>query len=299
MLDVNSYLNRPSLEYLTVNNPNPVNVILWTLRRKENDVVNLYNYLSELMQISTGGDFLNFGYWDDTIKDPLTSQKNLCNLVDRMANLENAKSLLDVGSGFSEPAFLWKKNHPSIDIACININSNQLVTANKNSRSHEIKMINATATSIPIADASCDRIIALESAQHFKPISEFISEIHRILKKDGIIILAIPILTESSKMSILKTGILQFTWSSEHYDIQTIKKIIQEKGLEITEIKMIGAKVYLPLAEYYMQNRQTLRERILEKYPSYVEKILFKSMIKMKQAATEKIIEYALIKCKR
>ncbi len=282
-----------------MNNPNPVNVVLWTLRRKENDVVNLYNYLSELMQISTGGDFLNFGYWDDTTKDPLTSQKNLCNLVDRMANLENAKSLLDVGSGFSEPAFLWKKNHPGIDIACININSNQLVTVNKNSRSHEIEMINATATSIPIADMSCDRIIALESAQHFKPISEFISETYRILKKDGVAALAIPILAESSKMNILKTGILQFTWSSEHYDIQTIKKIIQEKGLEITEIKMIGEKVYLPLAEYYIENRQTLRKKILEKYPSYVEKILFKSMIKMKQAATEEIIEYALIKCKR
>jgi ubiquinone/menaquinone biosynthesis C-methylase UbiE len=282
-----------------VNNPNPINVVLWMLRRKENDVVNLYNYLSKLMQISTGGDFLNFGYWDDATKDPLTSQKNLCNLVGKMADLKNARIILDVGSGFSEPAFLWKKDHPNIDITCININSNQLVAAGKNSRSREIGMINSTATRIPIADMSCDRIIALESAQHFKPISDFISEAYRILKKDGIIILAIPVLTKPSKMSILKTGILQFTWSSEHYDIKTIKEKILEKGLEIIEIKMIGSQVYLPLSEYYIRNRQTLREKILEKYPQYVEKILFKSMIKMKQAAADQIIEYALIKCKR
>jgi cyclopropane fatty-acyl-phospholipid synthase-like methyltransferase len=251
------------------------------------------------MQISTGGDFLNFGYWDDTTKDPLTSQKNLCNLVANMADLSNARFILDVGSGFSEPAFLWKKDHPDIDITCININSNQLITASKSSRSHEIGMVNSTATCIPIADTSCDRIIALESAQHFKPISEFILETRRILKKDGIAVLAIPVLTRPSKMDILKTGILQLTWSSEHYDLQTIKETIQEQGLEILEIKMIGAKTYVPLAEYYIKNRQTLRGKILGKYPSYVEKILFKSIIQMKQAAADQIIEYALIKCKR
>jgi ubiquinone/menaquinone biosynthesis C-methylase UbiE len=287
--------------FFLVNNPNPMDVILWTLRRREGDVVNLYNYLSGLMQISTGGNFLNFGYWDDGTENPLDSQKNLCDIVGKMAELDGAEYILDVGSGFSEPAFLWKKNYPDINIICININSNQLILANRENteKSQGIGLLNSTAVKIPIADQSCDRMIALESAQHFRPIRDFISETRRILKKDGLAVLAIPILSRPSRMSILEIGILKFTWSSEHYDLENIKKTIQEAGLSLLETKMIGSNVYLPLADYYIKNRQILREEILKRYPSYVEKILFKSMLKMKQAAMNHTIEYVLIKCKK
>lgn len=282
-----------------MNNPNPLDVILWTLRRSEADVVNLYNYLSGLMQISTGGNFLNFGYWDETTKNPVDAQSNLCNMVGRMAQLTDAKKILDVGSGFSEPALLWKKNYPDIDITCLNINSNQLKSANKISdeSGSKINLLNSTATKIPLANESFDRIIALESAQHFRPIHEFISEAKRVLKKDGLVILAIPVLLKPTKMDILKIGILKFTWSSEHYDLETIKKTINDAGLNIMETQLIGSKVYSPMAEYYIKNHEFLRSNILKLYPSYVEKILFKSMIKMKEAARDQTIEYALVKC--
>jgi cyclopropane fatty-acyl-phospholipid synthase-like methyltransferase len=278
-----------------------MNVILWTLRRNEGDVVNLYNYLSGLMQISTGGNFLNFGYWYESTNNPIDAQSNLCNIVGKMAKLEDAKNILDVGSGFSEPAVLWKKNHPDVNITCVNINSNQLKFASdiSDKTGYKINLLNSTATKIPLASESYDRIIALESAQHFKPIGEFISEAKRILKKDGIMIIAIPVLSKPTKTDFLKIGILKFTWSSEHYDLETVKKTISDSGLNIIEIQMIGSKVYSPLADYYIKNHEFLREKILKVYPSYVEKILFKSMLKMKQAAQDQTIEYALVKCTR
>jgi ubiquinone/menaquinone biosynthesis C-methylase UbiE len=279
-----------------------MDVILWTLRRSENDVINLYNYLSGLMQVSSGGNFLNFGYWDKTTKNPVDAQSNLCNTVGNMAQLSDAKQILDVGSGFSEPSLLWKKRYPNIDITCLNINSNQLRSARKileenHQNNNKISLLNSTATKMPLVDESCDRIIALESAQHFKPIQEFISEAKRILKKDGLLILAIPVLLRPTKMDILKIGILKFTWSSEHYDLETIKKAISGVGINIIEIQLIGSKVYVPLADYYIKNHEFLRSKILELYPSYVEKVLFKSMLKMKEAAREQTIEYALVKC--
>jgi len=276
-----------------------MDVILWTLRRNEGDVVNLYNYLSGLMQISTGGNFLNFGYWDESTKNPVDAQSNLCNTVGKMAQLNDAKKILDVGSGFSEPALLWKKNYPDLDITCLNINSNQLKSANKilEKTGSRINLLNSTATKIPLANESCDRVIALESAQHFKPIHEFISEAKRVLKKNGFVILAIPVLLKPTKMDILKIGILKFTWSSEHYDFETIKKSINDSGLNIVETQLIGSKVYSPLADYYIKNHEFLRSKILKLYPSYVEKILFKSMLKMKEAAIDQTIEYALVKC--
>lgn len=288
--------------FFIVNNPNPLDVILWTLRRSEVDVVNLYNYLSELMEISTGGNFLNFGYWDDTTKNPVDAQSNLCNIMGKMGQLSDARKMLDVGSGLSEPALLWKRNYPGIDIICLNINSNQLRSANKIlEKNHQdrdkIDLLNSTATKMPLADESCDRVIALESAQHFKPIHEFISETKRILKKNGILLLAIPVLSRPTKIDILKIGILKFTWSSEHYDLETIKKTISDTGMKIIETQLIGSKVYSPLADYYIKNHKFLRSKILKAYPSYVEKILFKSMLKMKEAARDQTIEYAIIKC--
>jgi cyclopropane fatty-acyl-phospholipid synthase-like methyltransferase len=278
-----------------------VNVILWTLRRNETDVVNLYNYLSELMQISSGGNFLNFGYWDETRKNPVDAQSNLCDIVGNMAQLSDAKQVLDVGSGFSEPSILWKKKYPDINITCLNINSNQLRSARKILENYqntsEINLLNSTATKIPMVDESYDRIIALESAQHFKPFHEFISEASRILKKDGLLILAIPVLLKPTKIDILKIGMLKFTWSSEHYDLNTIKKIIRDTEINMVETQLIGSKVYVPLAEYYIRNHEFLRTKILKSYPSYVEKILFKSMLKMKKASRDQIIEYALVKC--
>ena len=273
-----------------------MDVILWTLRRGEGDVVNLYNYLSGLMRVSTGGNFLNFGYWHDTTENPVDAQTNLCNMIKDMAELKETSHVLDVGSGFSEPAFLWKKSHPDITVTCLNINQNQLKSASKQNI-HGINFLNSTAVKIPISDGSCDRVIALESAQHFRPIQDFISEAKRILRKDGIITLAIPVLSRPSKMNIFKMGILKFTWSSEHYDIETIKQTIQDTGLKISKTKLIGSNVYLPLAEYYIQNHQSLRKEILKIYPSYVEDILFKSMLKMKQVAMDHTIEYMLLKC--
>ncbi|MEW5840182.1 MAG: methyltransferase type 11, partial [Thermoproteota archaeon] len=77
---------------------NPLHVFLWTFRRAGRDVVNLYNSLSPVMQLATGGDMLNFGYWKDAC-EPVAAQEALCSLVGSEAELGSAMALLDVGSG--------------------------------------------------------------------------------------------------------------------------------------------------------------------------------------------------------
>ena len=271
---------------------------MWTLRRNEKDVVNLYDYLSTLMQISTGGNFLNFGYWNKKTEEPLEAQKGLCHIVGDLAELSDAKQILDVGSGFSEPSLVWADAHPQINIVCMNTNPNQIKFGMQLlKKTHSINVTNSTATMMPFTNESIDRIIALESAQHFKPFNQFTSEAKRVLRKKGILILAIPLLSKPLKFDIFKIGVLKFTWSSEHYDFETVKAAILSEGLRITKNQFIGSNVYPPLAEYYIKNREFLKSKIDEEYPPYVEKILFKSILKMKEASEKGIIEYALIKC--
>ena len=272
-------------------------MVLWTFRRNENDVVNLYNTLSPVMQLATGGNMLNFGYWHKDDISPIDAQNRLCNKIGQLTELDSARSLLDVGSGLSSPTIIWTTSYPNIDIFCLNINYRQLQLAkkitNKNILNSTVHGINSTATKFPLSSNSMERIIALESAQHFKPFSNFIFESSRVLKKDGILTFAIPV---TKKNPNLKLGILALTWSSEHYSDDFIISKTCQKFKIIKKIE-IGSNVFEPLANYYIKNRHRLRKNIRTEYPSFIENILFKSLLKMKKSSQEKLIDYLLIKC--
>ena len=184
---------------------NPLNPILWTVRRSEDDVISLYNHLSGLMRIITKDYFLNFGYWNKGINSPREAQRRLCSLIAHVSNLYSARRVLDVGSGFSVPAIYWKSLFNSLNIVCMDVNLRQLkfgVSLQDDLRENKIAFpllkdntrefksslemelphqentgdlffVNATSSALPFADNSVDRIIALESAQHFKPLSDF------------------------------------------------------------------------------------------------------------------------------
>jgi ubiquinone/menaquinone biosynthesis C-methylase UbiE len=271
---------------------NPLELFLWTFRRNEKDVVNLYTSLSPVMQLATGGSMLNFGFWSQNHSDPISAQKNLCDVFANMAELNSTLKVVDVGSGLSAPSKLWRDTYPDINLYDVNINFKQLIDSGFEKN---IEFLNSTSTKLPFADNSVDRVLALESAQHFKPLISFISESKRILKKSGLLAIAIPISLEN--LSLRKLGLLKFTWSSEHYSLDTVKELVESSGFVISEEKLIGEFVYSPLADYYIENRMTLKKSILEKYPNYVEKILYKSLLSMKKASEKKYIDYVLLKC--
>lgn len=283
---------------------NPLDMLLWTFRRSEADVVCLYDALSALMQISTGANMLNFGYWEPGAT-PAEAQSSLCMKVARMAGLDTARTALDIGSGFSEPAAIWLCNFPHLRISCVNLNRTQLgfgrrfLKESASDPQGKITLVNSTATALPFSTGSVDSIIALESAQHFRPLSGFMSECRRTLVDGGRLVLAMPVMTGKSPLEMLRLGILSFTWSSEHYSLDEVKESVIRSGMTTNKLEMIGSRVYEPLADYYIRNRDTLRPKILESYPSYVEKLLSRSLVKMKKASEDKTIDYVLLSATR
>ena len=248
--------------------------------------------MSPVMQLATGGSMLNFGYWSSKHVDPMSAQDNLCDVFGNLSELSTAKNAIDVGSGLSAPSKLWRDSFPDLNLYDVNINFKQLCFSK---HQKNIEFLNSTSTKLPFNDNSVDRVLALESAQHFKPLSDFIVESKRVLIKSGFLVIAIPITVNDS--SIGKLGLLKFTWSSEHYSLDYLKNLITSNGFKIVDEMLIGSDVYDPLADYYAKNRKTLSRTILEYYPGYVEKILYKSLLKMKKASQDKIIDYVLLKC--
>ena len=107
------------------------------------------------------------------------------------------------------------------------------------SSSNTIIRLNSTSRLLPFANQSVDRIVALESAQHFKKLDDFISESKRILNSEGILVFAIPIVTQ--KVSTMKDlGILTLTWTSEHFTLDFLTSKIKHAGFKIEQIRLIG-----------------------------------------------------------
>ena len=277
---------------------NPLDIIFWTFRRNEKDVVNLYNTLSPVMQLAVGGDMLNFGYWENGSTTPIAAQQALCSKVGKLGELDSAENMIDVGSGVAGPARFWSNEYPELDIICVNTNFTQLQNAISAKNIERINQHNSTSANFPFASDSIDRVIALESAQHFKDFDSFISESKRVLKNNGILVIAIPV-ARKFENSLMKLGILSFTWSSEHYSTDFIKTKLKDHNLEIMEIDSIGEKVYSPLTKFYTQNRKEIKQNLNSVFPSYLEKILYKSLLKMKEVSESKTIDYVSIKCRK
>jgi ubiquinone/menaquinone biosynthesis C-methylase UbiE len=282
---------------------------------------------------------------------PLQAQEELSALIGKFGDFQSSHRVIDIGSGFSAPAIQWKSTYDFLDIVCVNINSQQLSTAAKTlvpliatrTRFHAtnadidssiistadakarqpittpvmcgdtISLVNATATTLPFADKCVDRIVALESAQHFKPLQYFFKESTRILKPKGLIIIAIPVMMNSTGNKInrssfiqqfRKLGILYFSWASEHYTLENIRSSLKSESISIEDIQHIGHYVYEPLADYYIQNRKLLKKAISDSLSSHnqvisweiVENIIYRSALKMKDLSQKGIIDYVLIK---
>lgn len=274
---------------------NPLHVILWTYRRKERDVRHLYNTFRDFMKLATGGDMLNFGYWNNGCKDPLQAQVQLCQLMVDAADIKSNQVVLDVGSGDNGPAMLWHDLMNPIEIVCVDISRRNHCQLGSTSN---LNLLEASAHSLPLKDNSVDRIVALECAQHFRPIRKFLTDAFRIIKKGGMLGLAVPGIKEDRLNWIDKRdlGLLNITWPSERHNLLALPTLLESIGFHGIEVQFIGKNVYVPLADYYSSHRDNIRTSVIPQYSPFVEHVIFKSILTMKKIAENDIIDYAIIR---
>jgi cyclopropane fatty-acyl-phospholipid synthase-like methyltransferase len=269
---------------------NPLEVLLWNRRHSGKDIVKIYTKLAPLMQVGADTKMLNFGLWDGTSSLP-AAQKKMTDYMSDFADFANAKKILDVGSGFCVPASIWKQKFPHLEIFCLDLNFDQL---NHESKTGIVEPLNSSSDCLPFSDGMFDRVVALESAQHFTRLGEFFAESKRVLSDGGRLVIAIPIAADSELLA-LKLGILNITWVSKKYTKTRLLDAIKNSGLGIKKQESVGNLVYEPFADYYIQNRQALRQKLAETYSQNVESLIFKSMRKMKDLSERKVIDYLLL----
>ena len=217
----------------------------------EADIIKIYNSLTPVIQLANGGQMLNRGYWDRDVKNPLQAQHQFCKLLGEFAEYYSAKTLLDVGSGLSIPAVHWRALYDLLNITCLDINLQTLKIAVRESknipsattlsttRGNSLSHINGSAMALPFSNYSIDRIVAVESAHHFKPLEFFIRECKRVLVEKGWLIFTTPIksIMTEGLTDLTKFGIVSLCMPSKSYQLENLESTITNGGFLVHELQ--------------------------------------------------------------
>jgi microcystin synthetase protein McyJ len=130
----------------------------------------------------------NLGYWKTarTIGD---ASADLARYVGRAADIGPGQDVLDVGCGCGEQDVLWARELQPARIVAIDITPRRVELARTRVAGagvgDRVEVRVGSATELPFADGSFDRVVALECALHFRTRERFFAEAFRVLRAGG------------------------------------------------------------------------------------------------------------------
>lgn len=131
-----------------------------------------------------------------------TRDDNHLNLILNMIKLNKNRVLLDLGTGSGYLAFALAKENPNDEVIGIDIVKQTLKNNSKKAKMQGIRnlqFINYDGISFPFEDESIDVIYIRYALHHFPDIQSTFSEMKRVLKPQGKIVLSDPTPNENDK----------------------------------------------------------------------------------------------------
>lgn len=161
----------------------------------------------------------------------------------------SGKSLLDIGCADGTTTAQIKKFKPSLKINGIDYYKSAIVYARK--RRPKIKFVVGDAHKLSFADKSFDVVCALETLEHLKDPKKVLSEIHRVLRSNGTLIIG-----QDTDNFLFKTIWFVWTrwkgsvWENSHINCmkpRELMKLVQKAGFEILTFEYInfGMEIFI------------------------------------------------------
>ena len=106
--------------------------------------------------------------------------------------LSGKEKVLEVGCGRGFYLKTLKNVWPNLTVTGIDLNQEYLDMAKRFLEGMEVELIKANATKLPFKDNSFDRAIGTEILEHIPDDQGAISEMYRVLKPGGIVMITVP-----------------------------------------------------------------------------------------------------------
>lgn len=218
----------------------------------------LYSMLSTHNNLAEKSLYLNLGYWENASSYDEACQALAQKLGD-LAGIAKGDRVLDCGFGFGDQDALWLDRHEPAKISAINITPSQVTLAKERFPDPRLEFLEGSATSLSFENNHFDKVIALESAFHFKTRDDFLKEAIRVLKPGGTLAMADIVQARapanlSERLAEQGGRALWQIPSGNLCEIPEYQKRLERAGFINISIEAIGDKVYKPF-ENFAQSR--------------------------------------------
>jgi microcystin synthetase protein McyJ len=241
------------------------------------DPVDYYKYLGDDVVEGTSERFrnpnkplwLNLGYWKDAQKY-VDAASGMARLLGDAAQLGPNDRQLDVGFGFAEQDFLWVSEYGVRHITGLNITPFQVERARQRvverNLSDRLDLQVGSATEMPFAAASFNKVTALECAHHFPTREKFFAEAFRVLEPGGRLGLCDGVPQPGQPLNLWTRMVLR-RWASpveNYYDRNVYADKLRAIGFVNVQIRSIGDYVFPMTLRYSdMRNRGLSQEEAI------------------------------------
>ncbi len=204
--------------------------------------------------------YINLGYWRDKPSTMDKASEALAALAGEAAELGPRDVVLDVGCGFGEQDIFWARRFAPRRIVGINVAAGQVTQARRRLRelglASRVEIRSASATAIPFAAASFDKVVALESAQHFDSRADFFDEAWRVLRHGGLLVTTdiLPLADRRGGLAKrLSEALAALFWGIPWvnlYPRRVYAELLREVGFEGVVVTSIRDDVFTPFNHY-------------------------------------------------
>lgn len=154
----------------------------------QNRAARIYEVIGTRYVLGEQSLFLNLGYWDGAQTYDAACTR-LAEVLGEAAGLGPEDELLDCGFGFGDQDIFWTERFGPAKITGFNIAATQVSEARRRvaerGLSQRIDLREGSATRMPVADRSFDKVVSLESAFHYDTRADFFAEAFRVLRPGG------------------------------------------------------------------------------------------------------------------